>query len=140
MDQDQHPAAGADAAPYLFLSGADMDPSAVRAAHPTARFVARARVPAAPDDLAPTWPRTDAPAEVWGILLRVPEGADGPAREAMTDDGRRFPAILIGEGLVGGEPGAALAAARYWELPPPYVGWLRGAVAAAGRPTADEDE
>ena len=91
-----------------------MDPTAVLAAYPGARFVARARLAAAEEQ-----------DEVWGILIRVPaetgedDGAD--EREVITDDGRRFRAIAVGGGRPAGDPAAVLAAARYWELPPSYV-------------------
>ena len=110
---------------YLFLCGADMDPTAVRAAYPGARFVARARV--ASDALG-----SSEPSEVWGILLRVPGGSGAgesePGGRVTTDDGRSFEARLVAGGRPTGEPAAILAWARYWELPPAYVDRLLGAV------------
>jgi hypothetical protein len=103
---------------YRFLCGADMEPSAARAAFPGGRFVARACLP--PAGGAP-------PAGVWGILLEVP--ADGAVAgdatlRVVTDDGRPFAAV--GEAEPHGDPAAVLAAARYWELPPAYVRTLPG--------------
>ncbi len=104
---------------YRFLCGADMDPTAVRAADPGARFVARACLP--PPGDAP-------PAGVWGILLETPaDGADteaGATRRVVTDDGRPFAAV--GEAEPSGDPAAVIAAARYWELLPAYVRTLPG--------------
>ena len=111
---------------HIFLCGADMDPTTVLRAHPGARFVARARVVAGDGS-------SGAGAGVWGILVRVPgeggEGGEGTAR-IETDDGRPFTARLEGGGRPVGEPGAILAAARYWELPPAYVAELQAALGA----------
>jgi hypothetical protein len=129
-----------DQVTYLFLSGAEMDPTAVRTAYPGARFVARARVDANGLPVAPAF-SSYLGAEVWGILVTVPgvSGAGDETREAMTDDGRTFAATIAPAELAGGEPVAALAAARYWELPPAYVTRLRAAVEALGVPAADEE-
>jgi len=116
-----------------------MDPTAVLAAYPGARFVARARVNTDGAILAPAFAGRLA-GEVWGILVAVPEATteDAETREVVTDDGRRFRAALEGP-LVAGEPAEALAAARYWELPPAYVVRLSEAVAALGGQTGDEE-
>ena len=104
---------------YRFLCGADMEPSAVRAANPGGRFVARACLP--PADGTP-------PEGVWGILIEVPgevgAGDAGPALRVTADDGRAFTASRAA--TPGGDPAALLAAARYWELPPAYVRSLPG--------------
>lgn len=103
---------------HRFLSGADMDPSALLVAHPGARFVARARLATVDTDAA-----SDAE-PIWGILVRLPGEAgtdDGANREVTTDDGRVFRAVVAGDGRPTGDPAAVLAAARYWELPPAYV-------------------
>ena len=107
--------AGGGTEAHRFLSGADMDPTAILAAYPGAQFVARARLGVGPDDGDGGW----------GIVIRVVPSvdahADGDDREVVTDDGRRFRAIVVNGGRPAGEPGAVLAAARYWELPPSYV-------------------
>ncbi len=104
---------------YRFLCGADMEPAAVRAVFPRARFVARARLLAADGATAD---------EVWGILLELPadpaEDRSSANRRVVTDDGRSFEAL--GEAVPTGDPAATLAAARYWELPPAYVRSLPG--------------
>jgi hypothetical protein len=127
---------------YLFLSGAEMHPTDVLAAYPGARFVARARLAAPVADVASPFAEHlsgDDSAEVWGILVRWPDGtADGPPHEVVTDDGRAFQALTT-EGLLSGDPDAVLAQARYWELPPPYVARLRAAVAALGVATGDDE-
>lgn len=127
---------------YLFLSGAEMHPTAVLAAYPGVRFLARARVAAARDDVSTSFADAvadGAVAEVWGILVRWPDGrSDGPPREVVTDDGRAVLAFA-GNGLLAGDPESVLAQARYWELPPAYVARLRVAVAALGAPTGDDE-
>ena len=107
---------GTGADRYLFLCGADMEPTLARTTYPGARFVARAKLSAGGGTAAD---------EVWGILLRVPvlpatDAAD-EERDVVTDDGRRFQAVAVGGGRPTGDPAAVLAAARYWELPPAYV-------------------
>ena len=122
---------------HIFRYGADMEPTAVLAAQPGARFVARAWAPAAatvmpplPDAAAPP-PLAGAalgpPDAVWGVLLLLPLGgtpgqaAPPAAVETTTDDGRRIAAVVATEGADLGDRAAVLAAARYWELPPSYV-------------------
>lgn len=130
MSDDFKPDEG-DADSYLFLCGGDMDPTAVRAAYPGARFVARVRLV---DDAGGARP------EVWGILLRSAGGGSGPDRAVVTDEGRSFAARLAGTEAITGTPAEILAAARYWELPPAYVQRLRAAATAAGvRVDTDED-
>jgi hypothetical protein len=117
---------------HLFLYGADMEPGAVLAAYPGARFVARAWVPGSATDL-PLLPTVPPPpplpgaarspeGAVWGILIEhaaLPTAAD--AVEATTDDERRLPAIVATTPAALEEPSAVVAAARYWELPPLYL-------------------
>jgi hypothetical protein len=122
---------------YLFLSGAEMEPTAVRTAYPGAQFVARARVAADGAVIAPAFAAV-IDGEVWGILVRVP-GSIGAltSREATTDDARTYPAVLVGGALIGGESDQALAAARYWELPPAYVARLKAALDATDEEPSD---
>jgi hypothetical protein len=116
----------------LFLSGAEMDPTAVLAAHPGARFLARARVSVNQHEVASPFAGSlagDGSIEVWGILVEHAGEHGAKTRQAITDDGRQIEAVLAGQ-LASGDPKAVLAAARYWELPPAYVGRLRNAIAA----------
>ena len=117
-----------DDAAYRFLTGADMDPTAVLARYPGARFVARAA-------LATEAAAGDATGEVWGILIRLPTGGmagdAGESRPVVTDDGRTFRAAVAEGGRPVGDPPAVLAAARYWELPPAYVRRLEETVGRA---------
>jgi hypothetical protein len=125
----------------LFLSGADMDPTAVLAAHPGARFVARARVRADQHEIAAPFAENlagDGSAEVWGILIEKARAGSGETRQATTDEGQKIEAVPDGQ-LASGEPEAVLAAARYWELPPAYIGRLRDAIAAIDGESSDED-
>lgn len=103
---------------YRFFCGVDMVPGTILAAHPGARFVARARVG---DDVGSTEP-------VWGVLVRLAtpsadSNAAGPVA-VTTDDGRRFQAIAPAGTTPRGDSAAVLAAARYWELSPAYVATL----------------
>jgi len=123
---------------YLFFSGPDMDPAAIRSAYPGARFVARSRLITADVALPPAYAGLRG-TDIWGILVAIPSQPAGSVVDVMTDDGRRFQAHLGSEGVLGGAPEAVLAAARYWELPPPYIGRLRSLVQALGIP-ADEEE
>jgi hypothetical protein len=125
-------------ATHLFLSGADMDPTAIRNAYPGARFVARSRLVAAGDALPPAYGDLDG-SEIWGILLTAPFQPVTGAVDVVTDDGRQFQAQLGFGGLLCGSPDDVLAAARYWELPPAYITRLRAAVQALGV-AADEEE
>lgn len=122
---------------HLFLSGAEMEPTAVRTAYPGARFVARARIGVDGAPVAPAF-AAHLDGQVWGILIRVPDAVPATThRTATTDDGRPFEAVLVGAALVGGDPNDALAAARYWELPPAYVARLTMALSATDEDPSD---
>ncbi len=123
---------------HLFFSGADMDPAAIRSAYPGARFVARSRLITA-DVTFPSAFASLQGTDIWGILVAVPSQPAGSLVDVTTDDGRQFQAYLGSRGLLCGAPEAVLAAARYWELPPPYIGRLRSVVQQLGIP-ADEEE
>ena len=116
---------------YLFLSGAEMQPERVRATWPEARFVARGRLEPRPIGavVVPTGTRY----ETWGIVIETPDApVDGDARRAVADDGRAF-AVTVPPPH-DADPKAVLAAAQYWELPPPYV---RRLARAANAPVED---
>jgi hypothetical protein len=103
---------------YLFLSGAEMEPERVRGAWPEARFVARGRLQ--PRPLGAVAPPAGARYETWGIIVEIPDAViSGDARDAVADDDRVF-AVTVPPADAA-DPAAVLAAARYWELPPPYV-------------------
>jgi hypothetical protein len=122
---------------HLFLSGAEMEPTAVRTAYPGARFVARARIAVDGATVAPAF-AAHLDGEVWGILIRVPDAVTAPVhRTATTDDGQSIEAALVGDTLIDGDPNDALAAARYWELPPPYVARLKAALAVTDEDPSD---
>lgn len=127
----------------VFLSGADMDPSAVLKRFPNARFVARGRVDANAGEIATQFAQTVASAgsaEVWGIVVRVdePPASPGKLRAVTTDDGRTYEATQIGELLADGRSQLVLAAARYWELPTGYTGRLKMAVHELGKVEDDD--
>lgn len=110
---------------YVFLSGADMDPSAIRSAYPDALFVARARVASRQGEVNPHFGHGLIPSgrgEIWGIVIETPTAhRSDRQREATTDDGRALTANLAGDRFVMGDPAAVLKAAHYWELFPGYV-------------------
>lgn len=119
-----------------FLSGAEMEPVAIREASPEARFVARARI--AVDGLAISSSFANEIAdEVWGILVEGAASDTGVPVQAITDDGRTIEARIVGDRVIDGNPEAALAAARYWELPPAYVTRLKTALAAVDEEPSD---
>lgn len=119
----------------IFLSGAAMDPQAIRAGYPAARFLARAKVIASPEEVSPFFSRTlvgrGESAVIWGVAVESDAAIDGPAMDATTDDGQPIEVIVAEQPLVGGDPEAALNAALYWELPPAYTTLLREAAGVA---------
>jgi hypothetical protein len=118
---------GKEQAVEVFLSGAEMQPERVRQIWPRARFVARAHL--TPRPLGAVMPPRGAQYETWGIVLTVPAGAaTGAERTAETDDGLRV--AVVAPPPDDADPAAVLAAARYWELPPPYVRRLARAASA----------
>lgn len=130
---------------YLFLTGADMDPSEVRRSHPTAQFVARAFTEVHAGAVSPTFaPYVTSPGigDVWGILIAVTEPAEANARRynVTTDDGRTFNAAAAGDRMVSGLATAVYAAARYWELPAGYAGRLNMATPKLGTAGPSDDD
>lgn len=133
---------------YVFLFGADMNPTTARSMYPGARFVARARIPGGPSEYPwfpacdpANWPEGATSLDVWGILLQLPEGTSppiAPLRQVVTDDGRSVDAFVGTDGATVGDAAAVLAAARYWELPPPYVRRLQATIAPPGGSEASE--
>lgn len=114
----------------VFYSGEAMDPTTVRRADPTARFVARGAVAREGVDLPGRF-AGHVGERVWGIAVEVRADGDGPTAEptldVTLDDGRMLGASLA-EPLLAGDPATVLANARYWELPPAYVALLAGAL------------
>jgi hypothetical protein len=116
---------------YVFLIGAEMQPERVRSAWPEARFVARGRLE--PRPLGAVATPTGVRYETWGIVIETSDApATGDARGAVADDGRVFGVTVPPPD--DADPVAVLAAARYWELPPPYV---RRLADAANAPVED---
>jgi hypothetical protein len=112
-----------------------MTPQAIRAAHPGARFIARAHLMAREAEIAAAFARTlvdrGEAAAVWGIAVRIPDQISGITRRATTDEGIELDVVLAEPMLAAGEPEALLNAALYWELPPPYTTLLRTAAGIA---------
>jgi hypothetical protein len=116
---------------YLFLSGAEMEPERVRGAWPEARFVARGRLE--PRPLGAVAAPAGIRYETWGIVIETPDApVTGDVRGVVSDDGRVFSVTVPPPDAT--DPAAVLAAARYWELPPPYV---RRLMSAANAPVED---
>ena len=113
---------------YVFLSGADMDPTSINQTYPGAVFVARAKVEARQGEVNPHFGHDLIPSGrgvVWGIVIETPEAhASDRERTVTTDDGRELTAILAGDRFAMGDPAAVLRAAQYWELFPGYVALL----------------
>lgn len=125
-----------DATNYVFLSGSDMDPTAIRKTYPGATFIARAHVASRQGEVNPHFGHGLIPSgrgEVWGIVIETPNaGTSDRQRTVTTDDGRTFTAILAGDRFVMGEPAAVLRAAQYWELFPGYLALLAKVVHPLG--------
>ena len=119
----------------VFYSGAAMDPQLIRAADPSAHFLARARVTASAADISSSFSRTlvgrGEAATVWGIAFESDDAEAGETHSAFTDEGKPLDVVWGEHPLVGGNPEAALDAALYWELPPAYTGLLREAAGIA---------
>ena len=101
----------------LFLQGAEMQPSRIRAAWPEAQFVARARLTPRPHGAV--FPAANPAYAAWGIVIETPAEVAGESREATTDEGHHLRVVVAIPD--DADPKAVLAAAKYWELPPPYV-------------------
>jgi hypothetical protein len=125
-----------DATAYVFLSGADMDPTAIRKTYPGATFIARAHVASRQGEVNPHFGHGLIPSgrgEIWGIVIETPNAQTADRQRAITtDDGRTVTAILAGDRFVMGEPAAVLRAAQYWELFPGYLALLAKVVHPLG--------
>ena len=103
----------------VFLWGADMQPSRIRARWPRARFVSLARadgVIAAGVGLG--WYGLGP--EVWGIIVETGEPQEGAMVPLWLRDGSTATAMAVGDRAEFGTVDEALAQARYWELPAAY--------------------
>ena len=127
---------GETGANYVFLSGSDMDPTAIRKAYPGAVFVARAHVDSRQGEVNPHFGPGLIPSgrgQVWGIVIEAnATAASDRQRSATTDDGRDLTATLAGDRFAMGDPAAVLKAARYWELFPGYLALLANVVHPLG--------
>jgi hypothetical protein len=128
--------AGSAATNYIFLSGADMDPTAIRKAHPGATFIARAHLEVRQGEINPHFGKGVAASgrgEVWGIVIEtVEQQSSDRQRDVTTDDGRALNAVLAGDRFVNGEQSAVLKTAQYWELYPGYLALLAKVVHPLG--------
>ena len=101
----------------VFLQGAEMQPPRIRAAWPEAQFVARARLTPRPHGAV--FPVVQPAYAAWGIVIEAPAEVEGEARHVTTDEGRELQVVVPAPD--DADLQAVLAAAKYWELPPPYV-------------------
>lgn len=111
----------------VFLCGADMQPSRIRARWPEARFVAMARADGViAAGLGLGW--YELGPEVWGIIVEAGEPQEGTMLPVWLRDGSAVTAMVVGDRAEFGTVGEALAQARYWELPAAYRDQLEAAV------------
>jgi hypothetical protein len=127
---------------YLFLTGADMDPTKVRRAYPNGKFIARGYTEAHAGEIADKFKDVLAApgvGDVWGILVQVPDsyGDNEKRHQVTTDDGRTMTAVVIGSRMASGLTRSVLKAAQYWELPAGYVGRLKMVTPQLGRAGSD---
>lgn len=108
---------GENVSGLVFLQGAEMQPSRIRAAWPEAQFVARARLTPRPHGAV--FPAVSPAYAAWGIVVAVPAEVAGESRHVTTDEGQDLRVVVPAPD--DADPKAVLAAAKYWELPPPYV-------------------
>jgi len=111
----------------VFLCGADMQPSRIRARWPRARFVSLARadgVIAAGMGLG--WYGLGP--EVWGIVVETGELQEGWMLPLWLRDGSEATAMVVGDRAAFGTVSEALAQALYWELPAAYRERLQAAI------------
>ena len=111
----------------VFLWGADMQPSRIRARWPQARFVSLARadgVIAAGVGLG--W--YELGPEVWGIVVETGEPQEGAMLPLWLPDGSAMTAMVVGDRSAFGTLPEALAQAHYWELPAAYRERLQEAI------------
>jgi hypothetical protein len=101
----------------VFLQGAEMQPSRIRAAWPEAQFVARAHLMPRPHGAV--FPVAHPAYAAWGIVVETPAEVEGEVRRVTTDEDHSLSVVVPTPDDT--EPQAVLAAAKYWELPPPYV-------------------
>ncbi len=136
LQNPEKPEAQDAATNYVFLSGADMDPTAIRKAYPGAIFVARAHVDSRQGEVNPHFGHGVIPSgrgQVWGIVIETTEAATTDRqRVATTDDGRALTTNLAGVRFAMGDPAAVLKAGQYWELFPGYLALLAKVVHPLG--------
>lgn len=101
----------------LFLQGAEMQPSRIRASWPEAQFMARAWLTPRPHGAV--FPVTHPAYAAWGIVIEAPAEVAGESRHVTTDEGHSLHVVVPTPD--DADPKAVLAAAKYWELPPSYV-------------------
>ena len=103
----------------VFLCGADMQPSRIRARWPEARFVAMARADGViAAGLGLGWYGLGP--DVWGILVETGEEQRGTMLPLRLADSTSVTAMTDGDPAGFGSVAEALAQARYWELPTDY--------------------
>lgn len=113
----------------VFLCGADMQPSRIRARWPESRFVAIARADGVISaGLGLGWYGLGP--DVWGIIVETGEVQRGSMLPLRLADGTSVTAMTDGDAAGFGSLAEALAQARYWELPAAYRDRLEQAISA----------
>ena len=103
----------------VFLCGADMQPSRIRARWPQARFVSIARADGVlAAGLGLGWYGLGP--EIWGIVVETGEPQRGAMLPLWLADGTSVTAMAVDGPEAFGSVAEALAQARYWELPADY--------------------
>ena len=113
----------------VFLCGANMEPEAIRARWPKARFVALARA----NGVLTTGLGLPANAfgpDVWGIVVETGTPQRGIYLPLTLRDGSDATAIMVDDATALGSLEDILAQARYWELPEDYRNRIEETIAA----------
>jgi hypothetical protein len=103
----------------VFLCGADMQPSRIRARWSQARFMSIARADGVlAAGLGLGWYGLGP--EMWGIIVETGEPQRGAMLPLWLPDGTSVTAMAVDGPEAFGSLAEALAQARYWELPADY--------------------
>lgn len=114
----------------VFLWGADMNPTTIRARWEGSRFIGIARA-AGLLTRGVGLPAEAFGPEIWGIVVETGSEQRGMPVPLTLPDGTSTTAMLAGEPDRMGTPADILAEANYWELPQAYRDRIREWIAAS---------
>ncbi|MBA2470576.1 MAG: hypothetical protein H0V37_14315 [Chloroflexia bacterium] len=117
----------------VFLWGADMNPTAIRARWPRSRFVAIACATGILSRSAGLRPNAFGP-EIWGIMVETGEDQRGTLVPLTLAHGASATAMVVDAPGGFGTPAGILAEARYWELPQAYRDRIEAFIDTADAP------